>query len=971
MASAREDEPPDEKEDELDGEENMDEVTLPDDNEVDIEGGENMGEDTSSSSTPPSREADESPQPSSDDNTVSSGGEPPILGDTARLVHFSRGGNKPIEEYSKKTIKRAAIDLMPLIEQVVKDALSPMAHDKVADIIRAVVQEELGGVGVEELRLENKRLHARFEKMQASIREAYVGLNGQRTDQLKLLSLLSSSHTLLQVNEEVFFSQGVDGDEDAEAEAEAERDSVEGMDEDEASSVGGDSLLVQISKRLWGEVRLITKLWGPAFTMRSAMQAPSQADIVRCYDQEQYILLHNIICQPEFIQSTSFGAHRARLDSGKFERLPSYIKKLDFKSGYSRYLSKLSAADRKWPVPHLVFVKLFKIKAPYASQMLKALDISYVHNCFRLPSSVAELIIYATESPATRQYRDTLLEQLERVKENLRHGIKEHLRPESVCKEHSLDHLLGRVEGQEEKEDEEEDGSRMQDSSAVAVARRCTDCDLRHVLVANIAVVITKMQFPQKPPTTIRVSVRVDDVEEEEEEEDHDAVRAAAAAPNPSSSAGQIWADTPCRGDPESRAKLLTHLDRIGASWNNYAGHTARSTAEKTQFQALLDSLQPDMVLIVADWKMKLNELFQREGQDDWFAKSGTAYHGNCFIRRRREDELEALRVASPGKEPCLFDISFFDTAMDGVAETGRAVAATLEMNMKEWKARPENSLATSYILLTDGAGCYSGTFLFMFLAFAYCVTGMRCIAHYVSEAGTGKTLLDTHFAYIMKFLLAYVAQGDGSSHDIRGAADVVKAIMSGKGIANTVAREYILDKSTFNAAKYKEKLNLSKYHAREVNYDNAGNVVSITCRLMRGRGPSQIFQVSELDAWFATYRDENEERDETKIAGMGAFIGSLGATLPPSDINSNSNSNSNSSGSISPMSPPETPTPQTPPSPASSAGNGSSLSTASGSVSSSGGRLLKVSYWCGLFFSCIISFLFLPIIMHVRSGSG
>jgi len=217
---------------------------------------------------------------------------------------------------------------------------------------------------------------------------------------------------------------------------------------------------------------------------------------------------------------------------------------------------------------------------------------------------------------------------------------------------------------------------------------------------------------------------------------------------------------------------------------------------------------------------------------------------------------------------------------MDNATENGRAVAANLESVLKEYKTRYENKHVTEYILLTDGAGCYSGTFLFLDVILAFVLIGMRCIGHLITEAGTGKTILDTHFAYLMKVLLGFVVRGDGSSHDLRNAGDIAWAIMSGRGIANTICVEYIFDRSTFNAPtkKYKECVNISKFHLRYPTYDAEGDLSSISLQPMRGRGPILTISRKQCDDYWVQYRKFHKEPSTTLLSGLGSFVGSLNA---------------------------------------------------------------------------------------------
>jgi hypothetical protein len=88
---------------------------------------------------------------------------------------------------------------------------------------------------------------------------------------------------------------------------------------------------------------------------------------------------------------------------------------------------------------------------------------------------------------------------------------------------------------------------------------------------------------------------------------------------------------------------------------------------------------------------------------------------------------------------------------------------------------------------MTDGAGCYSSTHLFYFLAYSHILTGIRVVAHYVSQAGQGKSPLDAHFAYMSQHITRAVLAGK-SKTDIIDAESGVAAMQYGGGMSGSKA---------------------------------------------------------------------------------------------------------------------------------------------------------------------------------------
>jgi hypothetical protein len=116
-------------------------------------------------------------------------------------------------------------------------------------------------------------------------------------------------------------------------------------------------------------------------------------------------------------------------------------------------------------------------------------------------------------------------------------------------------------------------------------------------------------------------------------------------------------------------------------------------------------------------------------------------------------------------------------------------VASILEPTLKLYKLQYMH--ITEAIMHSDGGPCYQPLELMYFLStLGELTNGLYVIAHYISEAGCGKSLLDAHFAWVMKFIDNSVLEGEGKQ-DIHGAQSVINCL-------NHSMRERILNTRVF-----------------------------------------------------------------------------------------------------------------------------------------------------------------------------
>jgi hypothetical protein len=158
-------------------------------------------------------------------------------------------------------------------------------------------------------------------------------------------------------------------------------------------------------------------------------------------------------------------------------------------------------------------------------------------------------------------------------------------------------------------------------------------------------------------------------------------------------------------------------------------------------------------VVIRIDYKMKLLSILYRESMAQFFGKRGIA-----FTRFKTPAELAAVT-------------DFGNGLTDDSKEDAWAALRALIAAMRKYKAR-NHWISRSHII-SDVAGVFSGTAFWVMLFGMGLYTGIFVMRHFVTEAGCGKSFLDGHFSYALKFLCHVCADGRGTI-DVQCASDAV-----------------------------------------------------------------------------------------------------------------------------------------------------------------------------------------------------
>jgi len=89
------------------------------------------------------------------------------------------------------------------------------------------------------------------------------------------------------------------------------------------------------------------------------------------------------------------------------------------------------------------------------------------------------------------------------------------------------------------------------------------------------------------------------------------------------------------RSEPrlETVATLRSLAQRSEDKLESYYAHMVRAAHEARTMSRLLDELEDDGCIVVADWKMKFLMSLFREAMSEFFGKKGIPWHG-CMIMR-------------------------------------------------------------------------------------------------------------------------------------------------------------------------------------------------------------------------------------------------------------------------------------------------------------------------------------------------
>ena len=238
-----------------------------------------------------------------------------------------------------------------------------------------------------------------------------------------------------------------------------------------------------------------------------------------------------------------------------------------------------------------------------------------------------------------------------------------------------------------------------------------------------------------------------------------------------------------CLYSQEQREDLLYDFKSSKNGILLWKSHIIRSLNQESAKQEVLQNLDSQSVLIVADWAMKFLQMKYRERQSDWFGKRGLSWHISSVVTRERE--TQKAKVLS------------YAHLFDSCAQDWYAVASILEnlfLNIRQ--TLPEVKRA---FLRSDEAGCYHNSQLIAAAKDIGDRVGITVVAYDFSEPQQGKDICDRVLCPMKAAIRKYCAEG----HDIVNVRDMREALKE-RPVKGTTAAVSLLDESSKNLQIHK-----------------------------------------------------------------------------------------------------------------------------------------------------------------------
>lgn len=211
--------------------------------------------------------------------------------------------------------------------------------------------------------------------------------------------------------------------------------------------------------------------------------------------------------------------------------------------------------------------------------------------------------------------------------------------------------------------------------------------------------------------------------------------------------------------DDRDEAEYLANSSTL--SIKSWICHLLRSAHQDQARLDIIDTLDPEAVLIVNDWAMKFLPQRYRESQTDWFGKRGLSWHISV-VYRRMEGELQW--------QGFIHVIQSCSQGSSAVAAIMHHVLATLK------REHPEVNKA---YFRQDNAGCYHSSRTILSCRQISASTGVQVVRVDFSDPQGGKGAADRLAATCKGHIRAFINEG----HDVCTAADLRNALLSHGGL--------------------------------------------------------------------------------------------------------------------------------------------------------------------------------------------
>ena len=224
----------------------------------------------------------------------------------------------------------------------------------------------------------------------------------------------------------------------------------------------------------------------------------------------------------------------------------------------------------------------------------------------------------------------------------------------------------------------------------------------------------------------------------------------------------------------ESMQKAVVKLQKCLLQ---YMGHRLRAKVQFSAIKELKNSLKTNMdtIMVVMDHKQKILQMKYREGQVEYYGKSGMSMLGTMIISWTDDDKQAG------------FNFHFWDFILKGyTSQDNTQVAAVVQLIVKRVKECLPN--VNKIIFQSDNATCFASQELIPYIYHLNIQSKEKklpTISKWIfTEAQTGRGRLDTHFAYVNCIIKSYVQDGN----NIVLEEHILKALSFNGGLAGTSA---------------------------------------------------------------------------------------------------------------------------------------------------------------------------------------
>jgi hypothetical protein len=421
-----------------------------------------------------------------------------------------------------------------------------------------------------------------------------------------------------------------------------------------------------IRPTLWRKAALETRIGASLSELK-----PEQTR--QLYTMEVLLDAINFLLGPTITQKIAYGTHIVTRSNGIPELLPKNICKYTHEDAFTKYTQH--RGDQPFLSRSLVEI-ILAIGSPGATKNMAALDSVYVtcglENFKHWRTQTDEITL---NRPALNNHLKNSINQIEY---HMKEILPQQLTETSNCKFHSFAYLL--------------DGEALPRGDVC-----CSGCGQITALIEDTRFAISTMRHRDGPPHK---------------------------------ETGLLLDEAPAENKNGQKEHEDYFEHTLLKNFKQFWRHVIRTAFEKGTLPWIIDNLQHHQAAALMDFMQRLLGMEYRESQTAYFGKSGMPWLGTLFIRLKTESEKEKdklKRESSKRNKTTIYEdtmcmIEIYDATSDTGKENGFFNASSLEAIVKLYKTH--NPHITELILVSDGAGCYQGNHLLMYLPYMYTLTG-------------------------------------------------------------------------------------------------------------------------------------------------------------------------------------------------------------------------------------------------------